>query len=180
MTSYTKNDFETAVKMIISARVRKVKLTVYSVAKQFNIPRSTLTKHIKKNYNQYVSDMDQALLMMLRPGEEQTNRNLEDLVLAPSDDEDVEDLTPALVDSDDESEDEDDESGEDVNEARRGRNPLQQLADEMEHGENQIEPEQMLDEAEDVEHEANVVNGNGNVGVELVCSSPGLSIISRA
>ena len=119
--------------MIISARVRKVKLTVYSVAKQFNIPRSTLTKHIKKNYNQYVSDMDQALLMMLRPGEEQTNRNLEDLVLAPSDDDD-EDLTPALVDSDD-------ESGEDVNEARGGRNPLQQLADEMEHGENQIEPE---------------------------------------
>ena len=110
------------------------------MAKQFNIPRSTLTKHIKKNYNQYVSDMDQALLMMLRPGEEQTNCNLEDLVLAPSDDEDDEDLTPALVDSDDESEDEDDESGEDVNEARGGRNPLQQLADEMEHGENQIEP----------------------------------------
>ena len=53
VTTYTKNDFETAVKMI-SARVRKVKLTVYSVAKQFNIPRSTLTKHIKKNYNQYL------------------------------------------------------------------------------------------------------------------------------
>ena len=48
VTSYTKNDFETAVKMIISARVRKVKLTVYSVAKQFNIPRSTLSNKTYK------------------------------------------------------------------------------------------------------------------------------------